>query len=204
MTGVMPVDSVRVAKPAPRPPAWMVARGLDRCGHCKTGLHRSCKGAIRVPVSKKLPDGLLRCHCPDCVPQVRCLDCHNQFEDEVDPRWWACIDRDVCLGRIALRQRNDPVWQLIQSCKSRGAWLRREDRLRRALIRAETLSESVDAAAVRGEPRPTVGQCECCGQPTKGGRFLPGHDAKLKGRLKRLNAAGDKAAYKELVERGWA
>lgn len=46
--------------------------------------------------------------------------------------------------------------------------------------------------------------CECgCGGTTKGGKFLPGHDMKLKGALKRAAAGGDKDAYQELSRRGW-
>lgn len=46
--------------------------------------------------------------------------------------------------------------------------------------------------------------CECrCGGTTKGGKFIPGHDMKLKGALKRAYAAGDTAAYEELSRRGW-
>lgn len=36
-----------------------------------------------------------------------------------------------------------------------------------------------------GRVRPSSGACEHCGLPTKGGRFTPGHDAKLKGDLGR-------------------
>jgi hypothetical protein len=41
-------------------------------------------------------------------------------------------------------------------------------------------AEAIAAKPKRGEPRP----CECeCGALTKGGRFRPGHDAKLASRL---------------------
>jgi hypothetical protein len=45
------------------------------------------------------------------------------------------------------------------------------------------------------------GFCEHCGEPTKGGRFIPGHDAKLKGELQR---EGTPEAIAEKVIRGWA
>lgn len=48
-------------------------------------------------------------------------------------------------------------------------------------------------------------ECDCgCGGMTKGGLFLPGHDAKLKSRLKRFARRGDGGAFDQLVERGWA
>jgi hypothetical protein len=44
------------------------------------------------------------------------------------------------------------------------------------------------------------GICEHCGQPTKGGRFIPGHDAKLKAILERDTSD---EAMAERVLRGW-
>jgi hypothetical protein len=55
-------------------------------------------------------------------------------------------------------------------------------------------------------PKPTTGSCECCGEPTKGGRFAPGHDAKLASILRaKVKGGGDEAAgaYDELKRRGW-
>lgn len=46
--------------------------------------------------------------------------------------------------------------------------------------------------------------CGCgCDGLTKGGEFLPGHDARFKGNLKRKAKAGDHDAFDTLVERGW-
>ena len=50
--------------------------------------------------------------------------------------------------------------------------------------------------------------CLCgCGNQTKGGRFLPGHDAVLKSRLVRSTQEGGKRdrdrAVKQLTELGW-
>lgn len=56
----------------------------------------------------------------------------------------------------------------------------------------------------RQESRRTPRLCLCgCGGMTRGGRFLPGHDAKLKGRLLRRLADGDEAAMDELTALGW-
>lgn len=198
MAEVMSSPSVR-----PDPPQWMIQLGMDRCGHCKAGHCRSCKGAIRVPVSRKCPDGLLRCFCPFCVPAVRCLTCGNQFAQDVNPRTWECLDALTCLGRIDLRKRNNRVWRMIQECKSAAANARRQQRVERMRMQLEVGYEPEDKPANR-VPRPTTGSCECCGVPTRGGRFSPGHDARLKSKLKKRSKSGDKTAYKELVERGWA
>lgn len=48
-------------------------------------------------------------------------------------------------------------------------------------------------------------QCECgCGATTKGGRFLPGHDAKLKKALVDAALTGSKRAETKLGKLGWA
>lgn len=47
-------------------------------------------------------------------------------------------------------------------------------------------------------------QCECgCGEITNGGRFRPGHDAKLKSRLIKEALAGGKRAAAKLEALGW-
>jgi hypothetical protein len=72
--------------------------------------------------------------------------------------------------------------------------------------RALPLDQLVKAAATRpgrsraAGPRATIGRCEHCGEPTRGGRFLPGHDAKLKGELIR-EATPEADAEREI--RGW-
>lgn len=49
-----------------------------------------------------------------------------------------------------------------------------------------------------------IKSCLCgCGSVTKGGKFAPGHDARLKGRLIRAHRSGDTTAQQQLVELGW-
>jgi len=51
---------------------------------------------------------------------------------------------------------------------------------------------------------PKMPQCECgCGDVTKGGRFLPGHDAKLKKSLIESALEGSKRAATKLEKLGW-
>lgn len=55
----------------------------------------------------------------------------------------------------------------------------------------------------RGPSRRGNGRCECgCGRTT-GGRFAPGHDAKLKSQLKTGAMAGSFKDFAELLLRGW-
>src|ERR1700742_5217582 len=47
-------------------------------------------------------------------------------------------------------------------------------------------------------------QCECgCGETTNGGRFRPGHDAKLKSQLIKEALGGSKRAATKLEALGW-
>ena len=51
---------------------------------------------------------------------------------------------------------------------------------------------------------PKASPCECgCGATTKGGRFLPGHDAKLKKALVDAALTGSKRATAKLEKLGW-
>jgi len=80
-------------------------------------------------------------------------------------------------------------------------------RLRKTSITGFTLTEVRKKSQRKRQPR----KCECgCGGMTKGGRFLPGHDAKLKGCwLKTMRDESElpavrAAALIRLVGRGWA
>lgn len=55
------------------------------------------------------------------------------------------------------------------------------------------------------KPKPTPRACVCgCNEMTKGGEFLPGHDARHKAALIReVKAGGNDEAYAELERRGW-
>ena len=81
-----------------------------------------------------------------------------------------------------------------------------------AIIKVMELQEYIDkkaakatkvakATTVRPEPKP----CECgCGKLAKGGsKFLPGHDAKLRSRLRKAAERGDAKAKAALSARGW-
>lgn len=59
----------------------------------------------------------------------------------------------------------------------------------------------------RAHRRPNGPPCECeCGGYPKSGRFMPGHDAKLKASLRKAMASGGKKgreAEEEMLKRGW-
>ena len=67
--------------------------------------------------------------------------------------------------------------------------------------KAAKAAKAAKATTVRPEPKP----CECgCGKLAKGGsKFLPGHDAKLRSRLRKAAERGDAKAKAALSARGW-
>jgi hypothetical protein len=194
----------------PGTPAVWVKTGLWRCGFCASGNHSSCPAMVRNGSRERL----VLCRCCGSEAHPRCLDC-GVSDSGVHPEHWECLNPLECKARIALRQRNDPVYQMIQRCKSDAA-IRRRARSRdieRMLAEIDPdedarLDELMLTAVRLGAPRLSrkalAGTCVCCGGPTRGGQFQPGHDAKYKSRLRGRAKSGEVAAQAELEQRGWA
>lgn len=190
----------------------------------------SCPGMLIVPVGADKFDNPVRepwfCECGKDHRTPYCHACKNERIDEVDPESWSCLDGDVCAGRIEARRRNNELWQMLQRCKSVSALARKAKREQTALalvLRDPLADEDIEQRnpevdlllngyteakprkqKPKAAPRPTSGTCECgCTGKTKGGRFLPGHDAKLASALKSGVQNGDTVAYTEMKRRGW-
>lgn len=172
-----------------------------RCNFCATGFHRSCPGAVR----NARPGGkLILCYC--CKGSPRCLDCG--LAEDIEPTQWACRDSAACMLRVRDRLAGSPLHQQLQECRSDSAERARRIRMAAEGIRAGVPQDEIDEFERPLEkkprtPRPAVGSCECCGAATRGGRFLPGHDAKMKSRLREAAKKGDVEASAELEQRGW-
>jgi hypothetical protein len=175
------------------------------CQFCRSGLHRSCPGAVRTP------KGLITCICaaaPDAghPARPRCLDCGQDRPGEVDAVKWACLDQYGCSARLQARREAGPLYDLLRACRVSAVNARRRHREQYTRVGA-TLPEDEDALygppKKRSVPKARSGQCLCCGQSTKGGRFRPGHDAKLRGKLLKLIKDGDRMAMLQLQELGW-
>ena len=185
-----------------------------RCGPCAVGHHASCIARIRNGFSSGGVRRFVDCSCCGAKTPRRCLDCGNPNVEEVHPQLWECTDSLVCLGRQDLRRQNSRTYQMIQAIKSDLAIARRANRQRVAKALSEIpenedwlLDTQIRPRAVRQRSRtvrPTSGSCLCCNEPTKGGQFLPGHDAKWKSRLRAAAKAGDQQAQIILQDRGWA
>lgn len=140
----------------------------DICGHCKwgphpEGKHPNCPRAVRNGSNAKFK--IITCECPHpgCGDEIfRCLDCKNERQDELDKENWRCFDLEACHDRIQTRLLANPQYQQILE-------------IRRSTM-AKIANENAEKAAKKAAT-PKVGSCLHCGEPTKGGKFLPGHDA---------------------------
>lgn len=157
------------------------------CGYCAVanvnGDHKACKRAIRAG------DGhIMLCPCndpdkheiPDASKHVFCTQCYNEDIDELDEKLYLCWDREDCDNRVRSRLAKDPTIQLIHSAYLNADFAKRADNDRKKVQRT------------RNPSRPSSGKCLCCGEPTSGGMFLPGHDARLVSQTaKKVEAGAD-------------
>lgn len=128
------------------------------CGFCATGHHNHCPRAVHNGNGS-----LVLCYCdqPYCGSQVtRCLDCRNEADGEVGSNW-RCIDRDACADAQRKRLDANPYLRLVREVERR--------------VTETQTTEKAEKQAKTPRPQTT---CVHCGEPTKGGKFLPGHDAK--------------------------
>ena len=120
----------------------------------------------------------------------RCRACRRYVPIETLDGTYACADKRDCFEAIEGQRANDPRWVKLREFQEKGAAARAESDGVRKERRASNGSGS----------KPTSGTCHHCGGPTKGGKFMAGHDAKLKGELIR-EATADAVA--EAMVRGW-
>jgi hypothetical protein len=154
------------------------------CGFCSLGgRHDLCPSGVWSN------EKLYRCPCGcERSLEIKCLDCNTRIQDDVDPITWKCRDRDACKTEIELRLANNPVIQQIREIRERSK--ERVTNERQIMKRAAG--------------RPTSGSCLHCGEPTKGGKFLPGHDATwVTEQVAAIKAGtpGDKQRYEDLMAR---
>lgn len=140
------------------------------CGFCAQGLHARCPGATPGP-------GGARQLCPCWAADeqytaghqpVRCRECGAP--DELDTTL-VCLDRTECLLRVEQAQAGNPTHLMIVACYG--------DRVTTDPDKpAQTPKQAKAAKAAAAKPKSRP--CTCgCGGTTKGGAFLPGHDARF-------------------------
>lgn len=136
------------------------------CGFCSTGHHHLCPRAVRN--GDLAPAKISTCNCkagPDCGDDtLRCLECKSEAQQDIDPDNWRCLDQNACQARVQARLDASPVYQKIKRVKETAM--------------ARVSNEKVEKAA-KAPKAAKVGKCLVTGKPTKGGKFLPGMDAKF-------------------------
>jgi hypothetical protein len=158
------------------------------CGFCSSNNHEHCPRAVRNGNGAILPCECSQAYCGGQV--IRCLACKNEEDGQVDPTTWSCIDRDACGDAVQVRLDRNPTIQLIREVENKR------------------MSENTGTATATKAPKtpkePTFCVCGCEGQ-TKGGKFLPGHDARFVKNLVAEALEGkraDDAIVKDMADRG--
>lgn len=155
------------------------------CGWCQTGQHARCRTGYWNPKTKSLAI----CPCKQHAGEpVRCRLCRHEAT-EGNPLigdLMICQDQDGCAGRLADKADANPTMQMIREIRAA---------LRTSVQTDEQGNEVVVVRKTRAErkaeARPKTGKCLCCGEATKGGLFLPGHDARFVSRLAADVESGD-------------
>lgn len=150
------------------------------CGFCSTGgRHDLCPGGVLNGNQVEV----VVCPCTCDTPKLRCLDCNAR--EDVNPATWTCNDADACAQKRAAR--------LAEFEKTTAGSLMAEGGPK-PRAKAAKASERAPKAA-------KTGSCLCCGEPTKGGLFLPGHDARYLART--VQAVKDGARLDDVMTE-WA
>lgn len=138
------------------------------CGFCGNGQHEKCSiGVKHRGRHEKFPLGVVwacRCNSGGCLEGRRkCADCNNKVTDEVNPETWTCIDSEACRGTVDTKRENDPFLVQLREIKEN-------------VNMAKIENDKTKAEKVAKTKEPTF--CLVTGEPTKGGLFKPGMDAR--------------------------
>ena len=178
MTSTRPriTTAERALLPDPRP----VRANDGLCGFCWIGTdssHEHCRRGIRNGNGS-----IFYCECTHKAhadkPGPICTQCYNTNQDELDTKLWLCLDPSECDARVAARLQYNPQYIRIQEARERA-----DERMIKEGRRKPKKE--------RGPGRPKTGNCACCGEVTGGGKFLPGHDARLVSQWAKKVEAGE-------------
>lgn len=141
------------------------------CGFCNDGNHDKCAIGIKFDESrgahKKWPEGIVwvcRCTNGSCTTGRRkCAYCGNRTTEEIDPTTWECLDIEACRAKVQAKRDNDPFLAQLREIKEKTDMAKIEENKTKAEKKAAT-------------KEPTF--CLVTGEPTKGGKFKPGMDAR--------------------------
>ncbi len=176
----------------------LVRQGVVASTSTPDDFHKLCPGATTSNGRTTV------CSCPhhegeDIVADEFATSCTRCGYSRVDSgrkatsNGFRCVDVEACNIRYETKMAENPAFRNAVEFRERME----EQKL--AIAKAE----SEAGVTGSGTARPKYGRCEWSGLPTKGGRFLPGNDAKLKSRLLELAVGGSAGSMAELIARGW-
>lgn len=215
-------DTLEAPAAAPAKPKRVKPATVDLLtAHCRNLHHTNCRGS-----GPNGSDSTWYCNCDCHVEQPTCRDC-GQRGGEVTLEG-TCIDVEGCTTTQSVRTASNPVHQQLRSIIADAEQREAKVAARKASERAIRREQEAAQAQAEGRPvvvraprvkreAPTPQCCHCgCGGMTKGGKFVAGHDAKLKGILVRAARQtppdnGSKPAVRsdairamaELIARDW-
>lgn len=170
------------------------------CGFCNDKNHQRCAvGVKHTGRHDKYPQGVVwTCTCEEAgctLGRRKCAYCNNRNTDEVDPGTWECFDIESCRASVQAKRESDPLYHQMIEIQRRAEMAKIEN--------------AAEKTAKRAESKPKTGTCVCgCAGETKGGKFLPGHDARFVSVLvagvaeAKFTKKADDAARKRLKEVG--
>lgn len=153
--------------------------------------HVHCPGAMANGAGSR---AYCTCDCHNDVP--RCADCRQPDVDLTLEG--TCIDIDGCIAHQHTVQDANPSMVMINEIRMDLIVTRAMEAAEKKLAKEQAHEAEVARAKAEGrvaplppsarrreaKPPAQPQQCQCgCAGMTKGGRFVAGHDAKLKGRL---------------------
>lgn len=139
----------------------------------------------------------------------------TQVFDKAKESIESCVLTMWAKGFITPMPKGEQIERAARKAESLASMLTskgNEEAAARQLERAKAIREgkTLDVPLREAPSRPSKGACVCgCSGTTKGGRFLPGHDARLHGALKRvlkgeaLTKPVEPGALEHIREREW-
>lgn len=158
------------------------------CGFCKEGRQEDCANAIAsvVPHAKS-PNGILWI-CPTAanLGLRKCITCHNRTTNEVSEVTYKCLDVEACSATMETKREASGFFAQLSDIRKKVQ-----------MAKVENAEKAAKAVA------PKEGTCVCgCKGKTKGGLFLPGHDARF---VSQTVAVAEEAGFtKTAVDAGLA
>lgn len=138
------------------------------CGFCLDGNHQKCAiGVKHQGPHTKYPNGIVwACKCESGVCRLgrrKCAHCGNTTTEQVNPETWECFDVEGCHASVTERRENDPLLAQLREIEESAK-----------MAKVQENKEKAEKKAASKEPT----YCLVTGEPTKGGLFKPGMDAR--------------------------